>query len=97
MFRSQSGHIKCSARVIIVINRLFYLFNSDEEESRNHKKAFSNELGAEVESHTTEDQNNYDQISNRDEESSNEQSANEEGKLTAPIVSLGEVNFPLLK
>lgn len=79
------------------LNRLFYLFNSNEEEWRNNKKAFSNELGAEVEPNTTENQNNDDQISNNDEESSNEQSANEEGKLTAPIELLGEVNFPSLK
>ncbi|KAM6200712.1 glutamate-rich protein 2 [Sarcoramphus papa] len=65
-----------------------------EKESRNIKKALSNELGAEIEPNTIENQNNDEplgDISHDDEESSNERSESEEGKLTAPIELLGEI------
>lgn len=65
--------------VIVVINRLFYFFNSDEKESRNIKKALSNEFCAEIEPNTIENQNNDEplgEISDDDEEGSNEQSEN---------------------
>lgn len=63
------------------------------------KKNLRNELGAEMETNTVENQNNDEplvEISD-DEESSNEQSENEEVKLTAPIELLGDINFPLLE
>ncbi|XP_009575120.1 PREDICTED: glutamate-rich protein 2, partial [Fulmarus glacialis] len=75
------------------IQSLRYL-GQDEKESRNIKKALSNELGDEIEPNTIENQNNDEllgEISDDEEESNNEQSENEEGKLTAPIELLGDI------
>lgn len=69
---------------IVVINRLFCFLNSDEKESRNIKKAPSNELGVEIEPNTIKNQNNDEQlweILDDDEENSNEQSENRENWL----------------
>ncbi|GAB0191575.1 glutamate decarboxylase 1 [Grus japonensis] len=66
---------------------------SPSAEAWNLQKALSNELDAEIEPNTIENQNNYEplgEISDDDEESSNEQSENEEGKLAAPIELLEE-------